>query len=201
MRNMTAIKSRHTKPEIIVRSIVHRLGFRFRLHDQKLQGKPDIQAIKGDRLDNLLDELRAIATAAVAIDNDEVEGITVKFRMPDNRSDQNLLARSSAFYTDTEPLEEKFVEAGLDADFRAQLNAARTAYMQALDAADSAVEEHAEAVGAISEIFREMMALSRKRAAIVNLKYRDDAGKRASFVVASHLERAPKKPKSTQPPT
>ena len=39
---MTAIKSRHTKPEMIVRSIVHRLGFRFRLHDKKLPGKPDI---------------------------------------------------------------------------------------------------------------------------------------------------------------
>ncbi|HEX8567719.1 MAG TPA: very short patch repair endonuclease [Pyrinomonadaceae bacterium] len=41
-RNMTAIKSRHTKPEIIVRSILHRLGYRFRLHDAKLPGKPDI---------------------------------------------------------------------------------------------------------------------------------------------------------------
>lgn len=41
-RNMTAIKSRHTKPEIVVRSIVHRLGFRFRLHSKKLAGKPDI---------------------------------------------------------------------------------------------------------------------------------------------------------------
>lgn len=41
-RNMTAIKSRHTKPEMIVRSLLHRLGFRFRLHYQKLPGKPDI---------------------------------------------------------------------------------------------------------------------------------------------------------------
>ncbi len=41
-KNMTAIKSRHTKPELIVRSIIHRLGFRFRLHDAKLPGKPDI---------------------------------------------------------------------------------------------------------------------------------------------------------------
>ena len=41
-RNMTAIKSRHTKPEMIVRSLLHRLGFRFRLHDAKLPGKPDI---------------------------------------------------------------------------------------------------------------------------------------------------------------
>ena len=40
--NMKAIKSRHTKPELIVRSIVHKLGFRFRLHSSKLPGKPDI---------------------------------------------------------------------------------------------------------------------------------------------------------------
>ena len=41
-KNMSAIRSRHTKPEMIVRSIIHRLGFRFRLHDPKLPGKPDI---------------------------------------------------------------------------------------------------------------------------------------------------------------
>lgn len=41
-KNMSAIKSRHTKPEIIVRSTLHRLGFRFRLHDKKLPGKPDV---------------------------------------------------------------------------------------------------------------------------------------------------------------
>lgn len=39
---MVAIKSRHTRPEIVVRSLIHRLGFRFRLHSQKLVGKPDI---------------------------------------------------------------------------------------------------------------------------------------------------------------
>lgn len=41
-RNMAAIKSRNTRPEIIVRSIVHRLGFRFRLHSSNLPGKPDL---------------------------------------------------------------------------------------------------------------------------------------------------------------
>lgn len=30
------------KPELIVRSLVHRLGYRFRLHAQELPGKPDI---------------------------------------------------------------------------------------------------------------------------------------------------------------
>ncbi|MEN6385598.1 MAG: DNA mismatch endonuclease Vsr [Phycisphaerales bacterium] len=40
--NMSRIRDKNTKPEIKVRSIVHGLGFRYRLHNAKLQGKPDI---------------------------------------------------------------------------------------------------------------------------------------------------------------
>lgn len=40
--NMSQIKSRDTRPELIVRSVVHRLGYRFRLHRKDLPGKPDI---------------------------------------------------------------------------------------------------------------------------------------------------------------
>lgn len=41
-RNMANIKSRHTQPELLVRRIIHSLGFRFRLHSKFLPGKPDI---------------------------------------------------------------------------------------------------------------------------------------------------------------
>jgi DNA mismatch endonuclease (patch repair protein) len=40
--NMSRIKSRDTEPERIVRSTLHRLGFRFRLHVSDLPGRPDI---------------------------------------------------------------------------------------------------------------------------------------------------------------
>ena len=40
--NMSRIKSKDTKPELVVRSFVHRLGYRFRLHCKNLPGKPDI---------------------------------------------------------------------------------------------------------------------------------------------------------------
>ena len=40
--NMTQIRSRDTKPERIVRSLLHRLGYRFRLHRNDLPGRPDI---------------------------------------------------------------------------------------------------------------------------------------------------------------
>ena len=40
--NMSRIRSRDTAPEKAVRSLLHRLGFRFRLQAQRLPGKPDI---------------------------------------------------------------------------------------------------------------------------------------------------------------
>lgn len=39
---MGRIAGRNTKPEIAVRSVIHRLGYRFRLHQRNLPGKPDI---------------------------------------------------------------------------------------------------------------------------------------------------------------
>jgi len=39
---MSRIKGRDTKPEILVRSVVHRMGFRFRVHRRDLPGTPDI---------------------------------------------------------------------------------------------------------------------------------------------------------------
>jgi DNA mismatch endonuclease (patch repair protein) len=39
---MSGIKGKNTKPEILVRKALHARGFRFRLHDKKLPGKPDI---------------------------------------------------------------------------------------------------------------------------------------------------------------
>jgi len=40
--NMSQIKSRNTKPELVVRSLLHRAGYRFRLHCRGLPGSPDI---------------------------------------------------------------------------------------------------------------------------------------------------------------
>lgn len=41
-RMMAGIKSRNTKPEILIRKLLHKKGFRFRLHVKDLPGKPDI---------------------------------------------------------------------------------------------------------------------------------------------------------------
>jgi DNA mismatch endonuclease (patch repair protein) len=41
-RMMAGIKGKNTKPELIVRSYLHRAGFRFSLHRKDLPGRPDI---------------------------------------------------------------------------------------------------------------------------------------------------------------
>lgn len=40
--NMRAIRSKGMRPELAVRSLVHRMGYRFRLHGKNLPGKPDL---------------------------------------------------------------------------------------------------------------------------------------------------------------
>jgi DNA mismatch endonuclease, patch repair protein len=40
--NMRAVKNRDTAPEKIVRSLIHRMGYRFRLRRSNLPGKPDL---------------------------------------------------------------------------------------------------------------------------------------------------------------
>ena len=41
-RNMARIRSRDTKPELIVRRLVYHSGYRYRLHAKELPGKPDL---------------------------------------------------------------------------------------------------------------------------------------------------------------
>lgn len=43
---MSLIKGRNTRPELVVRKLLHRLGYRYRLHVAGLPGKPDIVLTK-----------------------------------------------------------------------------------------------------------------------------------------------------------
>lgn len=39
---MASVRQRNTKPELVVRSLLHKMGYRFRLHGRDLPGTPDI---------------------------------------------------------------------------------------------------------------------------------------------------------------
>jgi DNA mismatch endonuclease Vsr len=48
--NMSRIRNRNTRPEMVVRSIVHRLGYRFRLHKKDLPGTPDVVLVRHGKI-------------------------------------------------------------------------------------------------------------------------------------------------------
>jgi|TARA_Y100000310_G_C20578950_1_gene761974 DNA mismatch endonuclease (patch repair protein) len=53
MKNMRGIKSKNTKPEKIIRSILFSKGYRFKIHDKKLPGRPDIVLPKHNTVVNV----------------------------------------------------------------------------------------------------------------------------------------------------
>ncbi|HEX8246881.1 MAG TPA: hypothetical protein VF599_01760 [Pyrinomonadaceae bacterium] len=154
--------------------------------------KRQSHALKNSAVGNLRKSLELMSFAAKAF-ADEVPGTEEKFRLPRSQNEQILLAKARSFHADAAPLEAKFVEYGLPADFLAGLQADIDAFEQAAEAADSAGESHAEATGALTEAFKRGMTLTRKLEAIVKIKYRDNAGKLAAWTSASHLERAPQR--------
>jgi DNA mismatch endonuclease (patch repair protein) len=48
--NMSRIRNRDTRPEKIVRTIVHGWGYRFRLHKKDLPGKPDVVLVRHKKI-------------------------------------------------------------------------------------------------------------------------------------------------------
>lgn len=44
-RRMALVRSKNTKPEMRVRRLVYSMGYRYRLHDKRLPGKPDLAFI------------------------------------------------------------------------------------------------------------------------------------------------------------
>ena len=48
--NMSQIKNKNTKPEMVVRSLIHRMGYRYSLHRKDLPGKPDLVLVRHGKI-------------------------------------------------------------------------------------------------------------------------------------------------------
>jgi len=47
---MSCVSGKDTKPELLVRSLLHNMGYRFRLHRNDLPGKPDVTLPKHKKI-------------------------------------------------------------------------------------------------------------------------------------------------------
>lgn len=156
-------------------------------------------ASKDDALEELLALIRKINRAANAME-DAIPNIDQMFRLPRNRSEQNLLIVARQFQLDAESHEATFVEYGLPAAFIADLGVLITAIETSIAVRDTAAEQSAGATGGLIDAFRRASKLSNKLDSIVRIKFADNAQKLASWTVASHLERAPQSPTPPAPP-
>lgn len=146
---------------------------------------------KADDLDDLSELIRHINLAANAFESPE-PGSDKMFRLPRNRSQQNLLATARAFHADATPMAATFVEYGLPANFLETLQALIDEIDAAGFAAASGTEQQAGATAGLMDAARRGTDNSRRLDAIVRIKYNADPQKLAAWTVASHLERAPK---------
>lgn len=165
---------------------------------QQISGTDDSRqhtSVKDDLMDDLNEAIHDMNRAANAF-GDEVAGAEMKFRLPRNRSRQNLIATAKSFAADAEPLKAKFIEYGLDADFLVELRELITQIETRVAQSDSAGDTRAEATGGIAHAIQRRLELSRKLDSIVKIKYRRDPAKLAAWAVASHLERDPQPKKA-----
>ena len=154
---------------------------------------------KEDLFDTLLATLKKMNRAANGFE-DEFPGSDLKFRMPRNRSQGNLIATAQAFHDDSgAPLEAEFIEWGLAATFRADLQDLINAIKSEASSADTSEEQKAGATGGLIDAAKRGMKNSGKLDSIVRIKYADVPKTLAAWTVASHLERAPKKDDATPP--
>lgn len=164
-------------------------------------GKAQSIGNKEDALDDMMTIIRNLNRAANAFE-DDLPGSNQLFRMPRNRSQQNLLATARAFHKDSAaPLEAKFITYGLAPTFRDDLAAIIDAVDTAASLADASEGGRAAATVGLTDSARRGMTNSRKLDAIVRITYDGNPTKLAAWTVARHLEKAPKKTVATPTPT
>ncbi len=126
-----------------------------------------------------------------------------KFRLPRGNNDQNLIATGSAFADEAaEPQTAAILtNQGIPPAFFTALRDKAAAFEQTINTAESAQGERVGTNAAFNEPARRAKKLVDKLDPAVKRKYRDNPQKLAEWLVASHVERAPKRARNGETTT
>ena len=150
--------------------------------------------------DELLRDLEAISRTARSMAL-TTPGLDDRFRLPQNRSDQDVLAAARAAATDAPPLKAEFVRRGMPADFLEDLAADIEAMEQAISQKAQGTESHIAATAAIdAEVERGMTAV-RQLDPVVRNTFASDPSTLAAWLSASHVARTPRPSPPSPGPT
>jgi hypothetical protein len=117
-------------------------------------------------------------------------GVTEKFRVPHNQSDQNVLAAARAFAAAALPLKAEFVKRGMRPDFIEDLEAKTEALDNAIKSKIESRGSHVESTAAIDDATERGIAALRELDPIMRNTLADDTVGLAAWLSASHVERA-----------
>lgn len=156
--------------------------------------------IKGNAKDHLEDILENIAGMAVTMSY-EIVGIDSRFKMPNNRSAQNLITAGRAFASNAVEYQADFKRYEFPDDFIQHLTEATDALEAAYAETGEDTQNRIGKVAALVPLFKDGMTLVRRLDPIVKMKFRNDAAALAAWTFAKHVERAPQSPRPASQPT
>lgn len=152
-------------------------------------------------IDGLRLDLKNLARTAREIDG-ETPGFADKFRMPTNAAQTVLLAAAHAMVAELkkEGVASRFLDYELPGTFVADLEADLKAIGDAKDDQNSHDTQGVENTAALSMAIDAGLTLVGKLNAAMNNKYSRNPAKLAAWHSASHIERTPRRGKTTETP-
>lgn len=157
-------------------------------------------AIKRKEFAKLEGQMRLIGKASRSL-ADEIPGIEELYRVSDgNQSEEAILAKARQFYIQSADHRTEMVDAGLDDDFRDQLNNQIAVAAALIENTDAAQSDRGGAVGALEAEFREANRLGRKLDNLVKIKYAADPDILDQWKIASKLRAADSDEEKETPP-
>jgi len=156
---------------------------------------------KAVQRDGLMSELRGINRSAAAIAEAQSKPeLMDSFRMPHGTNDVVLAAKARAFAEMANGMKADFIALAHPSDFVEAL-LQRVADFEAADSDQNVGQQSLRgATASIGPLTDEGLKIVKQLDAIMNNKYRSDAGKIGAWTAASHVERAPERKKAAQPP-
>lgn len=140
-----------------------------------------------ENLRQMLSEIAETARSMVY----QFSGVDLKFRMPRNHNDADLLGKAHAFQTEAAPLDADFQGYGMERSFLADLQRLIDDFEASLGEAGTAIDSHVKATAEIGAEMRKGMVAVRTMDGVIRNKYRRNVGKLAAWLSASHIERVP----------
>lgn len=148
---------------------------------------------------NLFSELEKINATSRSLGM-KIPGMENKFRFPNSRSDQALIAAARAFATDAEPLKAEFIRRNLPATFIEDLQEKIDAFAAIISSRNVHSGSKVQATASIDDVLDEAMLDVRELDPAVENVIGDDKPLLEAWRSARHVERhSSHKPKPTPP--